>query len=212
MRVALAWSSQNPGAPISFSSSARRAASASGSKVITDPGELGPDLLHALVEWLAVGLGHAASVAAPWVGISSLDIGDDVHVSARSGEVECLAVAPDSETARSDERPQEAGSSREAQTQGECRGTSSVWNVDHNASGIRRRDDHVAERTETRRRVSHLDPATRLEPSPRSRVRELKPSRGAAAVARLVNEHETRGFEKRGVARAVRWEVHRAVT
>jgi hypothetical protein len=40
------------------SSSARRRLSASGSKVITDPGELGPDLLEALIE-AALVLGHA---------------------------------------------------------------------------------------------------------------------------------------------------------
>ena len=60
MRVALAWSSQNPGAPIASSSSTRRVARRSGSKVITDPGELGPDLLQALVERLAVYVGHGA--------------------------------------------------------------------------------------------------------------------------------------------------------
>jgi hypothetical protein len=41
----------------------RRRARPSGSKVITDPGELGPDLLETLVERFAVGLGHAAMVA-----------------------------------------------------------------------------------------------------------------------------------------------------
>jgi hypothetical protein len=40
------------------SSSARRRVSASGSKVITDPGELGPDLLEALIE-AALVLRHA---------------------------------------------------------------------------------------------------------------------------------------------------------
>ena len=62
MRAAAAWSSQNPGAPIASSSSTRRVARRSGSKVITDPGELGPDLLQALVERLAVGVRHAPSV------------------------------------------------------------------------------------------------------------------------------------------------------
>src|SRR6187551_1810959 len=68
MRVAAAWSSQNPGAPIASSSSPRRCVSRSGSKVITDPGELGPDLLQALVERLAVGLGHESRVSASGAG------------------------------------------------------------------------------------------------------------------------------------------------
>src|SRR5262245_7651928 len=68
MRVAVAWSSQNPGAPIVSSSSVRRRARPSGSKVITDPGELGPDLLETLVERLAVNLGHAAMVPGPPAG------------------------------------------------------------------------------------------------------------------------------------------------
>ena len=68
MRAASAWSSQNPGAPIASSSSPRRRVSRSGSKVITDPGELGPDLLQSLVERLAVDLGHAPSVAGRAVG------------------------------------------------------------------------------------------------------------------------------------------------
>src|SRR6266540_4287091 len=45
------------------SSSVRRAASASGSKVITDPGQLGPDLLELLLERLRVFLGHVPMVA-----------------------------------------------------------------------------------------------------------------------------------------------------
>src|ERR671930_236040 len=57
MRAAVCWSSQKPGADIWASSSAARAASESGSKVITDPGELGPDLLQLLVERLRL-LGH----------------------------------------------------------------------------------------------------------------------------------------------------------
>ena len=48
-----AWSSQKPGAPMRLPRARRGAAlSASGSKVITDPGELGPDLLELLVERL----------------------------------------------------------------------------------------------------------------------------------------------------------------
>src|SRR2546423_12894846 len=58
IRAARSWSSQKPGSPISFSSSARRALSVSGSKVITDPGELGPDLLELLLQRLC-GLAHA---------------------------------------------------------------------------------------------------------------------------------------------------------
>src|SRR5919201_6793380 len=49
------WSSQKPGSPIASSSSAIRTLSASGSKVITDPAELGPDLLHLSLEGGAVG-------------------------------------------------------------------------------------------------------------------------------------------------------------
>src|SRR5690349_16995946 len=46
------------------SSSERRAASASGSKVITDPGQPGSDLLELLAQRLVVLLGHGAMVAA----------------------------------------------------------------------------------------------------------------------------------------------------
>ena len=42
------WSSQKPGALITSSSSVRRTCRLSGSKVLTDPGELGPDLLEGL--------------------------------------------------------------------------------------------------------------------------------------------------------------------
>src|SRR5688500_18771932 len=58
MRAAPAWSSPNPGAPSASSRSLRRVPRRSGSKVIPDPGELGPDLLEALVERLAVGVRH----------------------------------------------------------------------------------------------------------------------------------------------------------
>src|ERR671918_1701416 len=61
--AAFTWSSQKPGAPMASSSSARRRLSASGSKVITDPGELGPDLLEALIE-AALVLGHAGEGSA----------------------------------------------------------------------------------------------------------------------------------------------------
>ena len=66
------------------SSSATRAFSASGSKVITDPGKLGPDFLQLLVERKRRRLGHAgdgtgltrdtsrpefrALVHEPWIG------------------------------------------------------------------------------------------------------------------------------------------------
>ena len=50
MDAAACWSFQKPGSPIRASSSAARVSRASGSKVITDPVELGPDLLQALVE------------------------------------------------------------------------------------------------------------------------------------------------------------------
>src|SRR5687768_9602589 len=55
--AARAWSSQKPGSFISVSSSPRRAVSAAGSKVITDPREAGPDLLQTFGE-AAVRLGH----------------------------------------------------------------------------------------------------------------------------------------------------------
>src|SRR5438094_3641336 len=45
------------------SSWARRAVSASGSKVITDPGELGPDLLELLLERLCAFFGHVSMLA-----------------------------------------------------------------------------------------------------------------------------------------------------
>ena len=45
-----------------------RASRRSGSKVITDPGELGPDLLELLVERLVRRFGHAASVAEAYAG------------------------------------------------------------------------------------------------------------------------------------------------
>src|SRR5437588_9408338 len=61
--AARSWSSQKPGSPISRSSSASRAASASGSKVITDPGELGPDLLELLRQGYGR-LGHLAAMLA----------------------------------------------------------------------------------------------------------------------------------------------------
>src|SRR5438270_13055995 len=58
MRAARCWSSQNPGSPIAASSSAGRALRRSGSKVITDPGELGPDLLELLLQRLCGALGQ----------------------------------------------------------------------------------------------------------------------------------------------------------
>ena len=57
-RSRVRWSSQKPGSPSSCSSSATRVATASGSKVITNPGELGSDLLELLVE-RDRGLGHS---------------------------------------------------------------------------------------------------------------------------------------------------------
>src|SRR5438093_8732624 len=61
--AARSMSSLNPGSPIRCSSSARRAVSASGSKVITDPGQLGPDLLELLLERLRAFFGHASMLA-----------------------------------------------------------------------------------------------------------------------------------------------------
>src|ERR1700745_3687902 len=47
---ARAWSSQKPGSLMADSSSARRSIRRAGSKVITDPGKLGPDLIELLGE------------------------------------------------------------------------------------------------------------------------------------------------------------------
>src|SRR3954452_24925021 len=72
MSAARSWSSQKPGAPICSSSCARRAASASGSKVITDPRQAGSDLLELRFERLGVLVGHAPMVAKPaWAGRES---------------------------------------------------------------------------------------------------------------------------------------------
>src|SRR5215204_591277 len=49
--AARCWSFQKPGAESWPSSSLSRAESESGSKVITDPAELGPDLLELLIQW-----------------------------------------------------------------------------------------------------------------------------------------------------------------
>src|SRR5262245_47814904 len=62
-RWASCWSSQKPGSLIWPSSSASRRSSRSGSKVITDPAELGPDLLELILE-AAFGLGHSPIVPA----------------------------------------------------------------------------------------------------------------------------------------------------
>src|SRR5262245_45167471 len=62
-RCARSWSSQKPGSLISPSSSPSRRSSRSGSKVITDPAELGPDLLELLLDG-AVALGHGTILAA----------------------------------------------------------------------------------------------------------------------------------------------------
>src|ERR687887_2157111 len=59
MRAARSGSSHSPGSPSSSSSSARRSFSRSGSKVITDPRELGPDLLELLLQWLVDGFRHS---------------------------------------------------------------------------------------------------------------------------------------------------------
>src|ERR687892_718197 len=70
--AAPSWSSQKPGSPICCSSSARRAVKASGSKVITDPVQLGPDLLELLLERLRAFLGHAPMVADAFARASAL--------------------------------------------------------------------------------------------------------------------------------------------
>src|SRR5436190_16442148 len=48
--AACCWSSQNPGCPSSCSSSASRVLSRSGSKVTTDPVQLGPDPCELLLK------------------------------------------------------------------------------------------------------------------------------------------------------------------
>ena len=65
----LCWSSQKPGSPIASSSSARRSLRPSGSKVITDPGELGPDLLELSLDRAA--LSHGARDGQPDAGRAS---------------------------------------------------------------------------------------------------------------------------------------------
>src|SRR5262245_47432266 len=62
-RCARSWSSQKPGSLISASSSPSRRSSRSGSKIITDPAELGPDLLELLLDG-AVAFGHVTILAA----------------------------------------------------------------------------------------------------------------------------------------------------
>ena len=63
--AAAPWSSQKPGSPMRASSSATRSRSVTGSKVITDPGELGPDLLELLLgRQCGRRLGHRLIVAA----------------------------------------------------------------------------------------------------------------------------------------------------
>src|SRR6478752_1177855 len=57
MRWACSWSFQKPGSLISRSRSTRRAASRSGSKVITDPVELDPDFFELLLQACAF-VGH----------------------------------------------------------------------------------------------------------------------------------------------------------
>src|SRR4029077_14107313 len=61
--AARCWSSQKPGPPMASSSSAARAVRRSGSKVITDPGELGPDLLELRVERLLLCLRQGIRLA-----------------------------------------------------------------------------------------------------------------------------------------------------
>jgi hypothetical protein len=78
------------------SSSARRRASRSGSKVITDPGKLGPDLLEPLRKRLAVLLGHSTIVPGrsrtvrPLVGY---DAQSDVDTSCETREIDGLGRA-----------------------------------------------------------------------------------------------------------------------
>src|SRR6266566_2862742 len=82
---ALSWSFQKPGSLIARSSSARRCSSRSGSKVITDPAELGPDLLELLLQRAVVLPGHAPIVPAAaalvfrglWTTLNSLVTASD---------------------------------------------------------------------------------------------------------------------------------------
>src|SRR5437899_8838533 len=78
------WSSQKPGSPIFASSSAARFASPSGSKVITDPVQLGPDLLQALVERGGVCHQHDGSEPCPAPGTGRVPSGYEPPVSAMS--------------------------------------------------------------------------------------------------------------------------------
>ena len=52
------WSSQKPGAFIAASSSTSRFSSETGSKVLTDPVELGPELFELVGEWLLLFFEH----------------------------------------------------------------------------------------------------------------------------------------------------------
>src|SRR5438876_11444783 len=69
--AARCWSSQKPGAPIAPSSSAARASRRSGSKVITDPGKLGPDLPELFFERLIGGVGHPDRLSGRHVELSA---------------------------------------------------------------------------------------------------------------------------------------------
>src|SRR5947209_17578628 len=94
--AARSWSSQKPGSPISRSSSASRAASASGSKVITDPGELGPDLLELLRQGYGR-LGHGRPSLAPAADARTPDAALDVPkpLEGRRGRLAPAAAKPD---------------------------------------------------------------------------------------------------------------------
>src|SRR5919201_5761383 len=91
MRAARSWSSQKPAAPIWASSSARRAASASGSKVITDPREAGSDLLELLAQRLVVLLGHAAMLPPAAVGLAPHKRFERARGADLEGEVDAAA-------------------------------------------------------------------------------------------------------------------------
>src|SRR5690349_7583102 len=97
MRAASCWSSQKPGAPMASSSSAWRAVSASGSKVLTNPVELGSELLELLREWLlALLCGHREILALVAAGgcRSLLPCDEEVphdQAAAEPGEADCEA-------------------------------------------------------------------------------------------------------------------------
>ena len=71
-----------------------RTLSESGSKVITDPGELGPDFLELLLQWCVGDLGHRVdgSLAAPMLDAPSGLLATDADVIERRLRLTTLGV------------------------------------------------------------------------------------------------------------------------